>query len=73
MTGHSRSHSGQILDEMNQAPVLYVGLGPGVLLMVDVLPSTGAVHAGSLELALWRRVNYDVGPRWRNPQSLDSG
>jgi hypothetical protein len=52
MASNGRAHFGKIFYETDQATVLYFGSGPGVILMVDVLPSAGAIQTDSLQSAL---------------------
>jgi hypothetical protein len=73
MTSNGRPHFGEIFNEVNQATVLYVGSGPGVILMVNVLPPPGAVLTDGLQPAQRRRVDDHFSPCRRNPQTLDSG
>jgi hypothetical protein len=73
MPSYSRSHFGQVFDEMSETFEFPVSLNPGVTFVVTVLPATGGVLSNYLQLSIGRWVDSNIGPGWRYPKSLNSG
>ena len=71
LAGDCLTHVWQGLRKLQQ-PIKFLPLPAGdVVLVIEILPSAGSVHADGLKQTARRSIDGDIGPGWWNSQSID--
>jgi hypothetical protein len=71
LAGDCLAHVWQGLRKLQQ-PIKFLPLAQrDVVLVIEILPSAGSVHADGLKQTAGRSIDSDIGPGWWNSQSID--
>jgi hypothetical protein len=73
LAGDYLAHVGQGLRKLQQ-PLKFLPVASGdVVLVIEILPSAGSVHADGLKQTARRSIDRDIGPGWWDSQGIDPG